>query len=76
MTAIILAGAVAGLGLAIAVAWFVPAQPHLASALDRLDPSRTPSPAATATDSADLTDRLWRLAPTPPADDIRTGACR
>lgn len=58
MTAIILAGAAAGLGLAIVVAWFVPAHPHLGSALDRLDPTRTP-PAPTPTETgADLTDRL------------------
>jgi Flp pilus assembly protein TadB len=58
MTAIILGGAMAGLGVAMVVAWFVPSQPHLASALDRLDPSRTPSHAAAVTDGADLTDRL------------------
>ena len=59
MTALILAGATAGLGLAIVVAWWVPAQPDLAGALDRLDPSRIPTVAVTAGDTgADLTDRL------------------
>ena len=59
MTAIILAGALAGLGLAVVVAWLVPAHPDLAGALDRLDPSRTPAAAVPSADpGADLTDRL------------------
>ena len=61
MTAIILAGALAGLGLAMIVAWLAPAQPDLPSALDRLDPShaRTPAPVGGAGDG-DLTVRVGR----------------
>jgi hypothetical protein len=60
MTGIILAGALAGLGAAMVVAWVIPAQPELASALDRLDPthSRTPSTApSTDTGPADRVGR-------------------
>ena len=37
MTAVVAAGMLAGLGLALLVLWLVPAQPDLSSALDRLD---------------------------------------
>ena len=41
------------------MAWLVPAQPDLASALDRLDPSRRPTQiVATPGTEADLTDRF------------------
>ena len=62
MTGIILAGALAGLGMAIVVAWLAPAQPDLASALDRLDPAhaRTPAPDPSGAGGADLATRLGR----------------
>ncbi len=58
MTSIILAGALAGLGAAIMLAWAAPAHPDLAGALDRLDPSRAPAPPVAAGADTDLTDRL------------------
>jgi pilus assembly protein TadC len=59
VTAIILAGALAGLGLAMVLAWLVPAQPDLASALDRLDPAhaRTQAPVPGIADT-DLATRV------------------
>ena len=44
MTAVVAAGMLAGLGVALLVLWFVPAQPELASAIDRLDPQRAATP--------------------------------
>lgn len=40
MTGVILAGMLAGLGVALLVVWVSPAEPELASTLQRLDPSR------------------------------------
>lgn len=39
MTAIVLAGMLAGLGVAVLAVWLSPAQPELASAMERLDPA-------------------------------------
>lgn len=39
MTAIVLAGMFAGLGVSLLVVWLLPAQPELASAMERLDPA-------------------------------------
>jgi Flp pilus assembly protein TadB len=58
LTATVLAGAVAGLGVALVVRELLPAQPQLAAALDRLAPPR-PNAAPTAQE--------------PPGDAARTG---
>lgn len=76
MTGIVLAGCLAGLGLALIVAWLVPAEPELGSALDRLDPShaRTPLTSAGAED-VDLSTRIGRrLLGRLPAWAVRTPA--
>ena len=76
-TAAVLAGALFGLGLALIVAWLMPAQPDLGAALDRLDPSHARGLRIDPAAGSDLTDRVgvWllrqlptRLARTPAAD--------
>lgn len=61
MTPIVLAGALAGLGLAMVLAYLAPAQPDLTAALDRLDPAhaRTPAPTPGSADT-DLATRVGR----------------
>lgn len=61
MTGVLLAGALAGLGVAIVLAWAIPAQPELSSALDRLDPTHARTPiAALPGDDTSLADRAGR----------------
>jgi pilus assembly protein TadC len=77
MTAVILAGAMAGLGLTVIIASLMPAQPDLAGALDRLDPAHARAARPEHVPGASLGERvgLWllrtlprRLARTPRAD--------
>lgn len=78
MTAALLAGSLFGLGLAMIVAWLVPAQPDLGAALDRIDPTHARGLRVDTTPAGStLTDRtgVWllrhlptRLARTPAAD--------
>lgn len=57
MTAVILAGMLAGLGVALLLTWAARPEPDLAAALDRLDPHRAPG---------------QHLDPAPPAGDLMT----
>ena len=57
MTAVVLAGMLAGLGVALLLTWAARPEPDLAAALDRLDPHRAPG---------------QHLDPAPPAGDLMT----
>ena len=69
----LLAGGLVGLGVALLVARLVPAEPDLADALDRLDPSR-PRAAAPAAGARSGTERLglWGLRVLPASVWVRT----